>query len=134
MIIMTTYTYNMYIYIYTYTIIIITINNTNNETIVITVLIIIIIIIILLLSIIICRGQKTAHQKSTPQKSSWIPRWHLPMDVQLLYQRNFTCRWYFPKDCNFPSGLSLELSDGLSVTFSNGISPLYFLVCNSLPR
>ena len=41
-------------------------------------------------------------------------QWHVPMD----------CQRYVPKDCHFPSGFLLEMSYGLSVAFSNGISLL----------
>ena len=34
--------------------------------------------------------------------------------------RNFTV--FFPKDCHVPSGCLLEMSNGLSVALSNGVS------------
>ena len=49
-------------------------------------------------------------------------RWHVPMDVfSGIFQRHLTCQWYFAKDCHFSSGLVLQLSNGISVVFSNGI-------------
>ena len=40
---------------------------------------------------------------------------------------------HVPKECHLPSGSLLELSNGLSMAASNGISLLWFLVCNILP-
>ena len=39
-----------------------------------------------------------------------------------IFQRNFAVQWYFPKDRHLSSGLLLELSNGISVAFSNGFS------------
>ena len=68
-------------------------------------------------------GQKIARQKSAPQKSR-IFRGIFQWMFSGVFQRNFTCQWYFPKDCYFSSGLLLELSNGCSVAFSNRIELL----------
>ena len=68
--------------------------------------------------------QHIAHQKSTPQKSSWIFSGIFQWIFSGTFQRNFTCQWYIPKDCHFSSGFPLELSNGCSVAFSNRVSRL----------
>ena len=50
-----------------------------------------------------------------------------------VFLREFACRWYFPKDCHFSSGLPVAFSNGLSVAFSNICSRLRLLVCNLWP-
>ena len=59
------------------------------------------------------QGQKIAQQKSTPQRSS--------RTFSGMFQHNFTWQWYFPTDCHLSSDLLLEMSNGLSVAFFNGI-------------
>ena len=76
----------------------------------------------------------TACGKSTPQKSSWIVSGVFEWTFSGIFKRNFTCQWYVPKDCHLSSGLSLELSDGLPVAYSNICSLVWFLACNLLPR
>ena len=41
--------------------------------------------------------------------------------VSGIVQRNFTAQWNCPKDCHLSSGCSLEVSNELTVEFSNGI-------------
>ena len=53
----------------------------------------------------------------TPQKSSWIFSGSVQWMFSSIFQRNFTCQWYFPKDCHLSSGFVLELSNGCSVAF-----------------
>ena len=50
-------------------------------------------------------------------------QWHFLTDYQL----------HFPMDCHVPSGFVLDISDGLSVAFSNDISLLTVLMCNLCP-
>ena len=45
-----------------------------------------------------------AHQKSTPQKSSWIFSGIFQRMFSGIFQRIFNCHWYVPKDCHFSSG------------------------------
>ena len=60
-----------------------------------------------------------AHQKSTPQKSSWIFsgifQW-----ISVASPNGF--QRYSPKDCHSPSGLSLDASNRDSLEPSKGIS------------
>ena len=77
-----------------------------------------------------CQGQDVAHQKSTPQRSSWISSGIFQWTFRGIFQRNFTCQRYFPKDCHFLSGFLLELSSGYSLELSSGIPLLWILVCN----
>ena len=42
-------------------------------------------------------------------------QWHFPTELH-------SCQSYFPKGCHLSSTLLLESSNGLSVTFSNGLS------------
>ena len=65
-----------------------------------------------------------AHQKSAPQKSSWTFSGTFPWIFSSIFQRVVPCQLYFPKDRHFPSGLPLEVSDGLSVASSSGLSSL----------
>ena len=55
-------------------------------------------------------------QKSTPQKSSWT--------FSGMFQHVFIVQLYVQNDCHFSSGFPLELSNGFSSAFSNGISLL----------
>ena len=52
-------------------------------------------------------------------------QWHAPMDVSGIFQRNFTFQWHAPKDCHFPSGFPLELSNGFQWHF-----PMDFHFCD----
>ena len=50
-----------------------------------------------------------------------------------MFQRNIIVQLHDSKDCHLSSGGLLELSNGLSVAFSNGWSLLWDLVCSILP-
>ena len=69
-------------------------------------------------------GQKIAHQKSTPQKSSrtfnGIFQWTFS-----VFQHQFTFQWHAPKDCHLPSGLLPDLSSGCS----SGVFKMGFRFC-----
>ena len=67
---------------------------------------------------------KDSHQKSTPRKSSWIFSCIFQWMFSGIFQQSFTFKWYYQKDCHLSSGLLLELPNGLSVAFSNGLSCL----------
>ena len=64
-------------------------------------------------------GRNTAHRKSTPQKASIIVSGIFQWTFGGIFQRNFNCQWYVPKDCHFPRGFLLEMSNGCSAAFSN---------------
>ena len=49
-----------------------------------------------------------------------------------LFQRKFTFQPYSPKDCRLSSRCSLELSNGISTVFSNGLV-LFDTWCGLLP-
>ena len=38
------------------------------------------------------------------------------------FQRFAALQWYFPKGCHFSRGFPMEMSNGSSVAFSNGLS------------
>ena len=65
---------------------------------------------------------KIAHQKPTPQESSWIFCGIFRWIFSGVFQRNFTCQRYCPKDCHLSSGCLLELSNELSVVIFQWIS------------
>ena len=51
-------------------------------------------------------------------------QWHCPMDCQWNFPTEFHKSVPFPKDSHLSSGFLLELSNGCSAVFSNGISLL----------
>ena len=62
-------------------------------------------------------------------------QWHFQMDFQWQFLKRVHFSVVFQKDYHLPSGCLLELSNGLSVVFSNGSSLfLRDLACNPLPR
>ena len=57
------------------------------------------------------------HQKSTPQKSSWIVSGIFEWTSSGIFPWHFTCKLHLSKDCHFPSGFVLNMFNGLSVDF-----------------
>ena len=49
-----------------------------------------------------------------------------------IFQRMFTFQWHVPKDCHFPSGLSLEFPNGCSVAFSHESSLVHICFYSSM--
>ena len=60
-----------------------------------------IIIIAIIIIITIIKGQKVAHQKATPQKSSWIFSRILQWTFGDIFQHIFIYHLYAQKDCHF---------------------------------
>ena len=79
------------------------------------------IVVPFVLFICLFRGRRL-HQKSTPQKPSWIFSGIFRWTFSGIFQWVFTCQRYFPKDCHFPSGSLLEMSNGVLEESSTDIS------------
>ena len=60
-------------------------------------------------------------------------RCRFPMDFQWHVPTEFHSSVVFSKGLSFSSGFPLELFNGFLAAFSNGVSRLWFLVCNTLP-
>ena len=61
-----------------------------------------------------------------PRRRKWMSRG--------TFQRILICQRYFPKDRHLFQWISLDRSNGHSLELSNGLSLLWFLVCNIMPR
>ena len=95
----------------------------------------IIIIIIIVIIIIISSSSSSSSRRRAPSSPSRSRRPSPPRNSsQILsgifrwifsgiFQRAFTCRWCFPKDCHLSSGCLLKLSNGLSVKCLCGCCP-----------
>ena len=67
------------------------------------------------------------------RKSSWISSGIFQWIFSGIFQRILNRQWYCPRDCHLSNIRLLEIANEFSMAFSNGISLLWFLVCNILP-
>ena len=68
-----------------------------------------------------CQGAKDCTPEINTSEIVVDFQWYFPMDVQWHFPTKLIFQWYFPKDCHVSSGFVLNLSNGFSVAFSNGV-------------
>ena len=76
---------------------------------------------VLLLSLPMLLLEKIARRKLTPRKSSWIFGGIFQWMLSSIFQRDSTFQLHVPMDWHLSGGFLLEMSNGSSMAFSNGM-------------